>query len=198
MPMPAVAVRVNSRQRQALAEAKRSQDGRVVRRAQIVDLARRGTPVARIAALTGYTEEGVRVLKHRWNERGEDALRDAPRPGPPRKADDAYRARLCGLAQRPPTELGYAFCVWTTPRLAEHMAAETGVRISPEHVRRLLRAGNLTWKRPGHTTRNLVDARAYRRGKARIRSLKRGLVVHAPDTNCGFRMRASRPSFHTS
>ncbi len=79
MPMPAVRVRVNRWQREALDRAVRSPDGRVVRRAQIIRLACRGRPVKEIAALSGYTAEGVRLLKHRWNERGEDALIESPR-----------------------------------------------------------------------------------------------------------------------
>ena len=102
MPMPAVRVRVNRWQREALDRAMRSPDGRVVRRAQVIRLARRGRPVKEIAAISGYTTEGVRDLKHRWNERGEDALEDAPRPGRPPKADESYRRMLREVALKSP------------------------------------------------------------------------------------------------
>ena len=175
MPMPAVRVRVNSWQREALDRAMRSRDGRVVRRAQVIRLARRAAPVREIAALTGYTEEGVRVLKHRWNDRGEDALRDAPRPGRPPKADESYRRRLREAALKSPRDFGYAFGVWTTARLAEHMAVKTGVRLCDDRVRSLLHQAKLSWKRPAHTTRNLTDPVEYERGRKRLKRLKRGL-----------------------
>ena len=175
MPKPAVRVRVNRWQREALGRAMRSPDGRVVRRAQIIRLARRGRPVREIAALSGYTGEGVRLLKHRWNERGEDALSDAPRPGRPPKADQSYRRRLRKVALKSPSSFGYAFGVWTTARLAEHMAIKTGVRLCDDRVRTLLHLAKLSWKRPAHTTRNLTDPVEYERGKKRLKRLKKGL-----------------------
>jgi transposase len=175
MAMPAVRVRVNRWQREALDRAVRSRDGRIVRRAQVIRLARRGTPVREIAATTGYTEEGVRVLKHRWNDRGEDALRDAPRPGRPPKADGSYRRELRETALTPPAELGYAFGVWTTGRLAEHMTEETGVQLSGDRVRKILHAEGLSWKRPAHTTRNLADPEEHEKARKRLRRLKKGL-----------------------
>ncbi len=174
MPMPAVRVRVNRWQREALDRATRSRDGRVVRRAHVIRLARRGRPVKEIAALSGYTTEGVRDLKHRWNERGEDALKDAPRPGRPPKADESYRRMLREVALRSPSSFGYAFGVWTTARLAEHMAVTTGVRLSDDRVRTLLHEAGLSWKRPAHTTRNLTDPVEYERGRKRLKRLKKG------------------------
>ena len=153
MPMPAVRVCVNRWQREALDRAMRSRDGRVVRRAQVIRLARSGRPVKEIAVLSGYTSEGVRTLKHRWNDRGEDALKDAPRPGRPPKADESYRRMLRKVALKKPSDFGYAFGVWTTARLAEHMAVKTGVRLCDDRVRTLLHQEGLSWKRPAHTTR---------------------------------------------
>lgn len=174
MPKPAVRVCVNRWQREALDRAMHSRDGRVVRRAQVIRLARRGHPVKEIAAFSGYTTEGVRLLKHRWNDRGEDALKDAPRPGRPPKAGKSYRRRLRKVALKSPSSFGYAFGVWTTARLAEHMAVKTGVRLCDDSVRTLLHQEGLSWKRPAHTTRNLTDPVEYERGKKRLKRLKKG------------------------
>jgi len=174
MANPAVRVRVNRWQREALDGAMRSPEGRVVRRAQIIRLARRGRPVKEIAAISGYTAEGIRTLKHRWNERGEDALSDAPRSGRPPKAGRSYRRLLRKVALKSPSDFGYAFGVWTTARLAEHMAVETGVRLCDDRVRTLLHQAKLSWKRPAHTTRNLTDPVEYERGRKRLQRLKRG------------------------
>ena len=85
MPMPAVPVVVSSRQREGLGQALRSRRDRVARRARAIELASRAKSISEIAAATGYSEEGVRLLKHRWNERGLRALQDAPRSGRPRR-----------------------------------------------------------------------------------------------------------------
>lgn len=174
MPMQPVKVRVDRWEREALQAAARSRDGRSVRRAQIILMTKRGIPVREIAAATGYTEEGVRVVKHRWNERGKDALKDAQRPGRPPKATPEYRARLREVAAAPPAKFGYAFGVWTVARLGEHMKSETDIELSDDRVRVLLHAAGLSWKRPAHTTKNLADSAEYARAKRRISRLKKG------------------------
>jgi len=198
MPMPPVPVRVTSWDREKLRRLVRSSDGRVVRRAQVILLARRGKPVREIASLTGFTGEAVRLIKHRWNERGEDALRDAPRSGRPSRVTAEYRKRLAEAVRKGPAKFGYAFTVWTTARLAEHMAQKTGIRIGPDRLRQILHELKMSWTRPAHTTRNLQDPEEHERARKRLLRLKRGLVARAPDTNSGSRTRPSLPSCHTS
>jgi transposase len=193
----AVPVVVTSWQRAVLLKERRSPDGRVSRRAQVVLMARQGAPLTGIASVTGYTEEAIRLIKHRWNERGEDALRDAPRSGRPPKATREYLDVLDRTARTAPSETGYAFGVWSTARLAEHMADRTGVRLCADRVRTLLHEMGLTWKRPAHTTRNLTDPREYERGRKRLAALKRGLSGRTRGTSSGSRTRRSPRSCRT-
>lgn len=167
MPMPAVAVVVTRWEQEGLARARRSRDGRLVRRAQVIELAQEGKPVSEIASLTGYSEEGVRLLKHRWNERREHALRDAPRSGRPPRWDAEYRRRLGEVVHRSPQQYGYAFQVWTIARLAEHMAAVTGVRVSPDRLRRILHELGLSWRATAHPKRAPVNPEGDERTRRR-------------------------------
>jgi transposase len=198
MPMPQLPVVVTAWEREKLRRALGSRDGRVVRRAQIIELARKGTPVSQVMAITGYTDQGIRDLKRRWNERGEDSLEDAPRSGRPPRAGQEYRTRLVELVGTPPAQLGYAFTVWTTGRLAEHMAQQTGIRIGADRLRQILHELNMSWKRPCHTTRNLPDAREHERARKRIRVLKGGLSVRERDSSCGSRTKPNPLSCRTS
>ena len=191
MPMPAVRVIVNRWEREKLRRLVRSRDGRVVRRAQVILLSRRGRPVSEIASLTGYSEEGIRDLKHRWNDRGEDALRDAPRSGRPPRVTSEYRKRLAEAVGKGPAQFGYAFTVWTTARLAEHMSQKTGIRIGPDRLRQILHEINMSWKRPAHTTRNLPDPKEHEHARKKLRRLKKGLFARAQDTSSGSRTRRS-------
>jgi transposase len=198
MPMPPVPVRVTSWDRKNLRRLVRSSDGRVVRRAQVILLARRGRPVREIGSLTGFTEEAVRMIKHRWNERGEDALRDAPRSGRPPRVTAEYRKRLAEAVRKGPAKFGYAFSVWTTARLAEHMARKIGIRIGPDRLRQILHELKMSWTRPAHTTRNLQDREEHERVRKRLLRLKRGLDERVPGTSSGSRTRPSLPSCRTS
>lgn len=184
-------------EREKLRNLIRSRDGKTVRRAQAILLAYKKKPVSEIASITGYSEEGIRELKRRWNERGEVALEDAPRSGRPSRVTPQYR--------KGPAEFGYVFTVWTTARLAEHMAQETGIRIGPDRMRQILHKLGLSWKRPAHTTRygtilkkepdnrarNLPDPEEHEKARKRIQRLKRGLFVWEPDTSCGSRTKQS-------
>lgn len=198
MPMPQVPVVVTRWEREKLRRLIGSSDGRVVRRAQVIELSRRRRPVSEIASITGYSQEGIRDLKHRWNERGEDALTDAPRSGRPSRVTPQYRKRLAEAVKKGPAEFGYVFTVWTTARLAEHMAQTTGIRIGPARLRQVLHELDMSWTRPAHTTRNLQDPEEHERARKGLKRLKRGLFARAPDTSSGSRTRPSLRSCRAS
>lgn len=191
MPMPQIRVVTTRWDREKLRDLIRSRDGKTVRRAQAILLAYKKKPVSEIASITGYSEEGIRELKHRWNDRGEEALTDAARSGRPPRVTPEYRKRLAEVVRTPPAEFGYAFTVWTTARLAEHMAQKTGIRIGPDRTRQILQELRLSWKRPAHTTRNLPDPEEHEKARRRITRLKKGLFAQGPDTSSTSRTRPS-------
>ncbi len=113
--------------------------------------AERHLVAAEIAAIVRQHEETVRRWLARYAAEGTAGLADAPRSGTPPKVTPAYRTRLLELVRRRPRALGLPFSLWTAARLADHLAGETGLRMSVPSVQRLLRAGGMALSRPQHT-----------------------------------------------
>lgn len=73
-------------------QIKRTRDGDLLRRLQVILFRMQGKPPKEVAELTGFTPESVRTCVHRWNDGGVDGLRTRPRSGRPRKdVDDQIR-----------------------------------------------------------------------------------------------------------
>ena len=72
-----------------------------------------------------------------------DSMKDRRESGNSRKANDGYIALLLSVVDEKPQKLGYDFEVWTSTRLAIHMAEKTGVELSGTQVIRILRKHNV-------------------------------------------------------
>lgn len=144
-------------------------DVRVRTRAQMVLLhAERRLVAAAIAPLVRQDEETVRRWLARYAAEGVAGLEDAPRSGVPPKVTPAYRACLLAVVRRRPRALELPFSLWTLQRLADHLAEQTGLRLSPATVRRVLGAGGIVLSRPQHQitspdTEYAVKKRRWRR-----------------------------------
>ncbi len=129
-----------------------TRDVRIRTRAQMVLLAaERQLVAADIAAVVRQHEETVRRWLARYQAEGPAGLSDAPRPGSPAKLTAAYRQRLVECVRRRPRSLGLPYSMWTLQRLADHLADETGLRLSDETVRRALKSAGIVLSRPQHT-----------------------------------------------
>ena len=120
-------------------------------RAQIVLLAgeqRLAAPA--IAGIVREDEQTVRRWLKRWLAEGIAGLQDRPMPGGPAKITDAYRAQLLAAVRQRPRSLGQPYSLWTLQRLADYLAGLTGIRVSYETVRTLLKAGGVVLSRPQH------------------------------------------------
>ena len=127
-------------------------DARVRIRALMVLLAaERRMVAAEIASILRQHEETVRRWLARYEAEGTAGLCDAPRSGVPPKVTPDYRQRLLELVRRRPRSLGLAFSMWTGSRLADHLAEQTGLRMSAPSIHRMLRAGDMGLSRPQHT-----------------------------------------------
>jgi transposase len=126
-------------------------------RLEMVKAAALGSDEAAITQWSGRTGRTVQRWLGRFRTDGLGALRDAPRPGRPAKADAAYRAALEQAVTTPPTDLGLPFDVWTSDRLSAYLAEQTGVRIAPGWVRALLNRHDVVCGRPKHTLHHLQD-----------------------------------------
>src|SRR5437868_6729034 len=82
-------------------------------RARIVWLSARGQPVGEIAAEVGRAPGTVRRRLKRFDERGPEGLRDAPRAGRPARYSAEQAGRVVALALSDPDALDLPFGCWT-------------------------------------------------------------------------------------
>ncbi len=120
-------------------------------RAQIVLLAgeQRMTAPA-IAALVREVSQTVRNWLKRWMRDQIEGLKDRPMPGLPPKITEKYQEQLLAAVRRRPRSLGQPYSMWTLQRLANYITEQTGIRVSDETVRQLLKAGEIVLSRPQH------------------------------------------------
>ncbi len=126
-------------------------------RATIILLSSLGLSATEIARTLKVTDRQVRRCRQRWREGGWQALIDSVRQGRPAQATPAYLKLLRRTAKKDPRKMGYAFSRWTTPRLSAYMAEKTGITLSADYLRKLLRDQGLVWGKGKLTTENLVD-----------------------------------------
>jgi transposase len=120
-------------------------------RAQIVLLAgeQRMTAPA-IAAIVRETDQTVRNWLKRYLAEGIEGLNDRPMPGPPSKITKEYEEQVRQVVRQRPRGLGQPYSLWTLQRLADYMAEQTGIRVSYETVRQVLKAADIVLSRPQH------------------------------------------------
>ena len=123
-------------------------DWREARRLRAWELKQQGWKQRTIAAALGVTPGAVSQWLTRAAEGGVAALRNRFRPGPRPKLTAEQRARMPALLARGAEAYGFVGDVWTTPRVADVIEREFGVRYHPAHVSRLLRAVGWSVQKP--------------------------------------------------
>ncbi len=101
-------------------------------RAEVVRLNAHGWKVHRIATHFNWAESTVRQTLHRWHQQGLSGLWDAPRPGRKRRwqeADLGYLEDCLEQEQR----------TYSSRQLAQKLATERQVHLSPAQLRRILK-----------------------------------------------------------
>ena len=130
---------------------RRSKDGRMRQRAQIILLAAEKRMVAaQIAEIVRMSEESVRTWLKRYQAEGIEGLRDDPRPGVEPTVTEEYRIKLVSVVRRRPRSLELPFSMWTLQRLADYLAEAIGIRVSDETIRRYLKREGIVMSRPQH------------------------------------------------
>ena len=128
-----------------------TRDARLRTRAQMILLAaEEGLIASEIARLVRMAVQSVRNWIKRYNAEGINGLYDAPRPGAPSKVTPEYRQRLVEIVRLRPRSLDLPFSLWTLARLSDFMAQETGLRLSVEGVRMVLKKHDIVLSRPQH------------------------------------------------
>ena len=140
-------------QQTELADLYRStKDVRLRTRAQMVLLAyEHHLSAPAIAAIVREDDETVRRWLKRYLDMGIEGLQDRAKPGAPPKITKGYVDCLLEAVRHRPRSLGQSYSMWTLQRLATYLAAQTGIQVSDETIRRLLAAHEIVFSRPQHT-----------------------------------------------
>jgi transposase len=128
-----------------------TRDVRLRTRVQIVLLAgeQRMTAPA-IARIVREDDQTVRNWLKRYLAEGIEGLKDRPMPGAPPKITQEYKEQLLAAVRRRPRSLEQPYSMWTLQRLADYLAEQTGIRVSVETVRQVLKASEIVMSRPQH------------------------------------------------
>ncbi len=100
-----------------------------------------------IARLLFVTPMSVRRWLARYEEGGVTALVSSPPPGRAPTWDESFEWQLVDAAVSDPRTRGRPFAGWTAGRMADYLAETTGVRLSDERIRVLLRQRGYTLRR---------------------------------------------------
>ena len=104
-----------------------------------------------IAAIVREDDETVRRWLKRYLDMGCEGLQDRPRPGAAPKITKAFEEQLLEAVRHRPRSLEQPYSMWTLQRLANYLAAQTGIQVSDETIRRLLASHEIVFSRPQHT-----------------------------------------------
>lgn len=128
------------------------------------------------------THFGVHVATiGRWSAayrtRGLDGLRGPAddRRGRPPKLTTEHLMKIKDIVLTRPQELGFAFTVWTMPRLAKYVESHMDVSVEPHYLGMLLHRMGLALHRPKHVLRGKRDEQAHADAKVELATLKANL-----------------------
>ena len=128
-----------------------TKDVRLRTRAQIILLAaEQNLSSSQISEVVRKSDSAVRYWLKRYLSEGLEGLQERPRPGAQPKVTSQYKDLLVQTVRRRPRSLGLPFSLWTLERLADYLAQQTGIRVSPETVRKHLKAAGFVLSRPQH------------------------------------------------
>jgi transposase len=125
-------------------------------RIEIMLLADRGYSQTQICEILGCCHQTARYWiaiaqagqAHQWSDR---------QIGRPKTIDERYLSRLKELASHSPREYGYPFQRWTAQWLKKHLANETGIQVTEQHINRLLKGMGLSLRSRNLSIESLAE-----------------------------------------
>jgi transposase len=143
---------------QALEQLHRETDVADVRsRCDMILWSNDGLSPPQIARLTRFSRDTVVRFIKRYEVEGLAGLFNKPRSGCPRRVTPEYETELIEVVKQEPRSLGLPFSNWTTASLADYMAQQTGIRITPRQVENYLKAHSWRLRRPVRTVKHKQD-----------------------------------------
>jgi transposase len=127
-------------------------------RCDMILLSNEGLSPPQIAKRVRFSRYTVVRFIHRYDAEGLQGLYTKPRSGRPRRVTPEYEAKLQAAVEKEPRLLGLPFSNWTTANMAEYMAEQTGILISPRQVERYLKLHDWRLRRPARTVKHKQDS----------------------------------------
>ena len=118
---------------------KQAKEARGFRRAQAVRAVVRGQRLQTVSDTLHFTYSALRKWVYRFADQGVQGLADRPRPGRPPKVTGALAHHLDRLLDQDPLQHGSSHSQWSCQELATVLARQTGVQLSRESVRDVLK-----------------------------------------------------------
>jgi transposase len=118
---------------------KQTKETRVFRRAQAVRAVVAGQRLQTVSDTFHFAYSALRKWVHRFAQHGIQSLSDRPRSGRPPKVTNTVANQLNHLVDQDPLQHGSNHSQWSCQELATVLARQTGVQLSRESVRALLK-----------------------------------------------------------
>jgi transposase len=128
---------------------KQTKEARVVRRAQAVREVVTGHRLHTVSDTLHFTYSALRKWGYRFATPGVHGLVARPRPGRPAKVPGALAAHLDRLVDQDPLQHGSSHSQGSCQELATVLARQTGVQLSRERVREVLKKRRQLPSSPG-------------------------------------------------
>ena len=122
-------------------------EARLVERAKIICIARKGKRGKAIAEELGLNPATVRKWLKRFNEKGLEGLQDAERSGKPPLYTPEQVGEVVATALTNPSTLGLPFASWTLDRLEAYVNEVKGIPIKRSRIDDILLAEGLRWRK---------------------------------------------------
>lgn len=129
----------------------------------ILWLMKEGHTPDQVALMLGYTARWIRTIAHRWNQAGEQAIRDQRQSlkGAPTLLSLEQQKELDQALDQPPADGG----LWSGPKVAAWMAERLGREVDPrrgwDYLRRLGRSTRVP--RPQHAESDEATQQAFKK-----------------------------------
>ena len=118
---------------------KQTKEARVFRRAQAVRDVVKGQRLQTVSDTLQFTYSALRKWVHRFAHQGTRGLSDRPRSGRPPKVTWELAIHLNRLVDQDPVQHGSLHSQWSCQELATVLGRQTGIQLSRESVRAVLK-----------------------------------------------------------
>ncbi len=129
---------------------KHDKRGQVRQRALAIQLLHQGYGPSEVAKQVAVTRRTIYNWWEQWQAQGLEGLADRPGRGRKRKANELYRQQVEAALEQQPRAYGYGFGIWTLKRLRQHLYEQTGLSLSRNRLRELLKELGYVYRRPKH------------------------------------------------